>query len=229
MKQQPTAHRVLAAKGTLVAAYAEQIEAAFQQKLTQFESASQVSKRRKVKSRNVAQQTDNPEIDKSNLATRNSAEFAIASTYGSHQTALSDCRTPSDPHHVRHAQHRALGRKVSDEFTVPLCRGHHREVHRCGDEAAWWEKTGIDPIVSTRVLWLKTHPPPERPTTMCVRAGALGAGDGPTLSGGGAGPSLAAPGRMTKRTQFLPQVPHELAPTDRGERPQCFQEHGAKN
>ena len=36
----------------------------------------------------------------------------------------------------------ALSRKVSDEFTVPLCRGHHREVHRCGDEAAWWRKTG---------------------------------------------------------------------------------------
>ncbi len=36
-------------------------------------------------------------------------------------------------------------RKVSDEFIVPLCRGHHREVHRCGDEAGWWKKTGIDP------------------------------------------------------------------------------------
>ena len=48
-------------------------------------------------------------------------------------------RTPSDPHHLRFAQHRVLGRKVSDEFTVPLCRGHHRQVHRCGDEAAWCE------------------------------------------------------------------------------------------
>ncbi len=28
----------------------------------------------------------------------------------------------------RFAQNRALGRKVSDEFTVPLCRGHHREL-----------------------------------------------------------------------------------------------------
>ena len=45
-------------------------------------------------------------------------------------------RHPADPHHLRFAQSRALGRKVSDEFTVPLCRGHHREVHRCGDEAA---------------------------------------------------------------------------------------------
>jgi hypothetical protein len=38
------------------------------------------------------------------------------------------------------AQLLALGREISDEFTVPLCRGHHREVHRCGDEAGWWKK-----------------------------------------------------------------------------------------
>jgi len=69
-------------------------------------------------------------------------------------------RRPSDPHHLRFAQHRALGRKVSDEFTVPLCRGHHREVHRCGDEATWWIKAKVDPKVSARVLWLETHPLP---------------------------------------------------------------------
>src|SRR6266446_2708307 len=39
----------------------------------------------------------------------------------------------------------ALGRRVSDEFTVPLCRIHHRELHRQGDEAAWWSKVAIDP------------------------------------------------------------------------------------
>jgi hypothetical protein len=36
-------------------------------------------------------------------------------------------RKPSDPHHLRFAQSRAMGQKVSDEFAVPLCRGHHRE------------------------------------------------------------------------------------------------------
>jgi hypothetical protein len=70
-------------------------------------------------------------------------------------------RAPSDPHHLRFAQSRALGRKVSDEFTVPLCRGHHRELHRCGDESAWWDKAGIDPTVAARELWLRTHPLPE--------------------------------------------------------------------
>ena len=67
-------------------------------------------------------------------------------------------RIPSDPHHLRFVQRQALGRKVSDEFTVPLCRGHHRELHRRGDEAAWWQKVGIDPAASARALWLQTHP-----------------------------------------------------------------------
>jgi hypothetical protein len=39
-------------------------------------------------------------------------------------------------------------------------RGHHREVHRYGDEAEWWGKVGIDPIGSARALWLRTHPLP---------------------------------------------------------------------
>ena len=66
-------------------------------------------------------------------------------------------RQPSDAHHVRFAQPRALGRKVSDEFTVPLCRIHHREVHRFGDEAAWWRRTQIDPLSAAATLWRSTH------------------------------------------------------------------------
>ena len=67
-------------------------------------------------------------------------------------------RIPCDPHHLRFTQTRALGRKVSDEFTVPLCRGHHREIHRCGDETQWWRKLGIDATTAARALWLETHP-----------------------------------------------------------------------
>jgi hypothetical protein len=60
-------------------------------------------------------------------------------------------RQPSDAHHLRFAQRRALGRKVSDELTVPLCRGHHREVHRCGDEPAWWRRAGLtQPVLRAR-------------------------------------------------------------------------------
>jgi hypothetical protein len=62
-------------------------------------------------------------------------------------------RKPSDPHHLRYAQPRALGRKASDEFVVPLCRMHHREVHRAGDERAWWKAAGIDPLKVAGKLW----------------------------------------------------------------------------
>jgi hypothetical protein len=66
-------------------------------------------------------------------------------------------RQPCDAHHLRFTQNRALSRKVSDEFTVPLCRGHHRELHRGGDEEVWWQKYGIDPMSAARALWIKTH------------------------------------------------------------------------
>jgi hypothetical protein len=62
-------------------------------------------------------------------------------------------RTPVDAHHLRFAQPRALSRKVSDEFTVPLCRLHHRELHRQGDELAWWRTLKIDPLPIALGLW----------------------------------------------------------------------------
>jgi hypothetical protein len=78
--------------------------------------------------------------------------------YVAKQPCLICGRRPSDAHHLRFTQSRALGRKVSDEFTVPLCRGHHREVHRSGDEATWWHTSAIDPTLAARALWLQTHP-----------------------------------------------------------------------
>jgi hypothetical protein len=66
-------------------------------------------------------------------------------------------RRPSDAHHLRFAQPRALGRRVSDEYTVPLCRSHHRALHRYGDEAAWWEANKADPIAVARELWQQTR------------------------------------------------------------------------
>ena len=62
-------------------------------------------------------------------------------------------RTPSDAHHLRFVQPRAMGRKTSDEFTVPLCRTHHRDNHRFGDEPGWWAKSGIDPLQVAGKLW----------------------------------------------------------------------------
>jgi hypothetical protein len=66
-------------------------------------------------------------------------------------------RQPCDPHHLRFVQPRALGRKVSDEFTVPLCRIHHRELHRQMNEEAWWSLVNIDPKAAALSLWQHTQ------------------------------------------------------------------------
>jgi hypothetical protein len=52
---------------------------------------------------------------------------------------------------------RSLGRWVSDEFTVPVCRIHHRELHRHADEAAWWGQVKIDPLPVALRLWQQTR------------------------------------------------------------------------
>jgi Rad52/22 family double-strand break repair protein len=67
-------------------------------------------------------------------------------------------RQPSDPHHLRFAQSRAIGLKVSDEFTVPLCRVHHRQLHQAGNEETWWKTLNIHPLVIAKALWEQTHP-----------------------------------------------------------------------
>jgi hypothetical protein len=67
-------------------------------------------------------------------------------------------RQPSDPHHLRFGQPRALGLKVSDEYTVPLCRGHHRQLHQAGNEKVWWEYLRINALEVARSLWAQTHP-----------------------------------------------------------------------
>ena len=66
-------------------------------------------------------------------------------------------RQPSDPHHLRFAQPRAMGLKVSDEFTVPLCRTHHRQLHQAGNEVAWWEDLHIDALEIARGLWQQSQ------------------------------------------------------------------------
>ncbi len=118
-------------------------------------------------------------IDKSQLALPEPRRFRDKThcKFVSTQPCLICGRRPADPHHLRFAQHPALGRKVSDEFIVPLCRGHHREVHRSGDEASWWSKAGIDPIGAARTLWTETHPlrsvaeTPNPDQSMAARAG----------------------------------------------------------
>jgi hypothetical protein len=171
------AKRILPAKNALDAADAHQIEEAFQAKLAVVQEAtdqpeglaSAVMAAPKAKQAQGSIRKSRPaSIDKSHLPYPEPRRFRDKEhvKFVAKQPCLICGRRPSDPHHLRFAQHHALGRKVSDEFTVPLCRGHHREVHRSGDEAAWWKKARIDPTVTARTLWLKMHPLPTRADKM---------------------------------------------------------------
>ena len=99
-------------------------------------------------------------IDKSQLAIaepkrlRDKAHLKFVAS----QACLVCGRQPSDAHHLRFAQPRAIGLKVSDEFTVPLCRGHHRQLHQAGNEVAWWKALNIDALPLARQFWEQTHP-----------------------------------------------------------------------
>jgi hypothetical protein len=160
------AHRVLGAKNTLTAADAEHVEQAFQLKIATFEAdtTDEPNAPRKSQDRLTDRRGKRRSkvIDKSVLTlptprrTRDRQHVKSVAK----QACLICGRRPADAHHLRFAQPPALGLKVSDEFTVPLCRGHHREAHRCGDEVTWWNGVGIDPTVAARALWLKTHPLP---------------------------------------------------------------------
>ena len=160
------AHRIFAAKTRLVFTDAKQVELAFQLKLsTLMTDQPTVAERPRALRRRRAQDRGTS-INKTVLAFPLPRRIRDREHMKSvaKQPCLVCGRRPADVHHLRFAQSPALGRKVSDEFTVPLCRGHHREVHHCGDEAAWWHRSGIDPTVSARALWLETHPPPPSPT-----------------------------------------------------------------
>jgi hypothetical protein len=110
---------------------------------------------------------DPPGIDKSALLIgaprrfRDKAHLAFVAS----QPCLLCGKRPVDPHHIRFAQKQSLGRKVSDEFTVPLCRSHHRALHRSGSEYLWWENVGIDPLKAARKLWKKTRMKGQRGAT----------------------------------------------------------------
>jgi len=165
------AARALPAKNSLIATDAKLLEDAFEQKLSGFPSpvANDISTGEdaaaaKVTSHEEPQASragsDEPRgIDKSVLAVAAPRRYRNRGhlRFVARQPCLICGRKPSDPHHLRYLQPRALGRKASDEFTVPLCRVHHRAVHRAGDERAWWKEAGIDPIKVARKLWKRTR------------------------------------------------------------------------
>ena len=167
------AQRKLVAKNQLSVADAQQVEQAFAAKLAMIpaQGAKADDATTEFRDQILAEKTSS--IDKGVLVfpeprrirDRDHIRHVIK------QPCLICGRRPSDPHHLRFAQSRALGRKVSDEFTVPLCRTHHREIHRSGKEGLWWRNTGIDPLAAARTLWLETHPLLSAEATPCEQRG----------------------------------------------------------
>jgi hypothetical protein len=155
------AQQRLAAKNQLSAADAQQVEEAFATKLEVIpaENAKADEAMTPFKE-SLAEKTRTPQIGKSVLGFYEPRRIRDRDhvRHVMKQPCLICGRQPSDPHHLRFAQSRALGRKASDEFTVRLCRTHHREIHRCGDKRSWWGNTGVDPLAAARTLWLETHP-----------------------------------------------------------------------
>ena len=165
------AAQALGAKNSLIAADANRVEHAFEQKLAGLssgaaddisggENAGAVEKQRKEEPQASAARTDRPSgIDKTVLALAAPRRYRHREhlRYVAQQPCLICSRNPSDPHHLAFTQPRALGRKASDEFAVPLCRTHHRALHRSRDERGWWEQAGIDPVKIARNLWTKSR------------------------------------------------------------------------
>jgi hypothetical protein len=167
-------HKNLPAKNTLVPADAEAVEASFREHLAAIDEG-QVSAAAANASATVAKaiaslgdeahpvhgpafdalkasapqpaQRHGPTAKTIRLRDKEHCKFVAA------QPCLVCGRTPAEAHHIRFAQPRALSRKVSDEYTVALCRVHHRELHRYGDEASWWAGVSIDPLPIALDLW----------------------------------------------------------------------------
>jgi len=176
-------HRNLPVKNTLLAADADIVEADFRNRLAVIETASATLDQQleetpnqqlpETPTQSVAASTGAPFFDHKENSTavpivprgttndngrrvksktirlRDKEHCKFVTT----QPCLVCGRTPTEAHHIRFAQPRALGRKVSDEYTVPVCRLHHRELHRYGDEASWWAAVNVDPLPIALELW----------------------------------------------------------------------------
>ncbi len=138
------AHKRLPSKNTLTADDARLVEEAYQSALGSSDADA---------SRDANAASIGLPIPK-NVRRRSKAHLAFVGS----QPCLVCQRAPCDAHHLKFAEPRALGRKVSDEFTVPLCREHHHQLHQFGNEAAWWANMKIAPREIARDLWLTNQP-----------------------------------------------------------------------
>ena len=166
-------HKNLPAKNTLAPADAETVEASFRERLAAIEgeqtsaatgeavdnSATEPSREQGSALDGAKAPVPSTAIRRRPIATktirlRDKEHCKFVAT----QPCVVCGRTPAEAHHIRFAQPRALNRKVSDEYTVPVCRVHHRELHRYGDEVSWWAGVSIDPLPIALELWRRSRP-----------------------------------------------------------------------
>jgi len=154
------AYRVLPLKNQLSSSDAQVVEMAFEAKLKLRDepgAASEAKEERPPASDRgpiqVEASTDTVAVLNKPARERDRQHLKFVTT----QPCLICGRTPSDAHHIKFAESRAIGRKVSDKYTVPVCRLHHRELHRHGNENVWWRRHGIEPLGIASTLWGRTH------------------------------------------------------------------------
>ena len=170
-------HKNLAAKNTLIANDADVVEAGFRERLATIEAAYAGSDMQPMATAEdasdpngkpfIASMEDPPAalivLPGAGARRRRVAAKTIRLRDKEHCkfVATQPCvvcgRAPTEAHHIRFAQPRALGRKVSDEYAVPVCRLHHRDLHSYGDEASWWAGISIDPLPIARDLWRRSR------------------------------------------------------------------------
>jgi ERF superfamily len=165
-------HKNLPAKNTLTLVDAETVEASFRERLATIEgeqtggaTGQAVDNSAAELSREQGSALDGAKAPVPRTATRRrpiaTKTIRLRDKEHCKFVATQPCvvcgRTPAEAHHIRFAQPRALNRKVSDEYTVPVCRVHHRELHRYGEEASWWAGVGIDPLPIALELWRRSR------------------------------------------------------------------------
>jgi hypothetical protein len=187
------AHRCLPAKNTLTAADARAVETACQTLLDRFshgaadlleqfpDGPSESSTPSDGAATSIATVAEEQNSRAKIMVTplrkpmrwRSKAHLAFVAA----QPCLVCQRSPCDAHHLKFAEPRSLGRKVSDEFTVSLCRDHHRQLHHHGNEMAWWANLQIDALKEARELWaatlLREDPASDRTTAVATRRSSL--------------------------------------------------------
>ena len=172
-------HKNLGVKNTLTAADADSVEASFREKLPTIDSTSaglpeELQFALEEKSNSPVEKpfaapaddaagapilhrrpdgTRRPRIAVKTIRLRDKEHCKYVTT----QPCVVCGRTPSEAHHIRFAQPRALGRKVSDEYTVPVCRLHHVNCTAMVMSSRGGPAVSIDPLPIALELWRRSR------------------------------------------------------------------------